>query len=191
MFAMSVRHAILGYLSWRPLTGYDLKKLFADSELLHWSGNSNQIYTALVQLHRDGLVTAETQQQESRPPRKTYSLTASGQEALRSWVLSSPELPELHSTFLVQIAWADQLDASELDELIGRYENAVEHQLAMCREKIRRGEGSPDRTARERYLWRMAHENRLRGWKAELGWARDLRSGLAELRGARGKRARR
>jgi PadR family transcriptional regulator, regulatory protein AphA len=188
---MSVRNAILGYLSWRPLTGYDLKKLFADSDLLHWSGNSNQIYTALVQLRRDGLLTSETEQQDSRPPRKTYSLTASGREALRSWVLSRPELPELHSTFLVQLGWADQLAASELDALVGQYESAVQVQLAVCREKIRRGNQSPDRTAREQYLWRMAHENRLRAWKAELGWARDLRSGLAEHRGSgrrRGKR---
>jgi PadR family transcriptional regulator, regulatory protein AphA len=188
---MSVRHAILGYLSWRPLTGYDLKKLFADSQLMHWSGNSNQIYTALVQLHRDGLVTAETEQQDSRPPRKTYSLTASGREALRSWVLSRPELPELHSTFLVQIAWADQLDASELDDLVGQYESALQVQIAMCREKIRRGTQSPDRTAREQYLWRMAHDGRLRAWKAELAWARDLRTGLAEHRGPRRKRAHR
>jgi PadR family transcriptional regulator, regulatory protein AphA len=188
---MSIQHAILGYLSWRPLTGYDLKKLIADSELLHWSGNSNQIYTSLVQLHRDGMVTAETEQQENRPPRKTYSLTASGREALRSWVLSSPELPEVRGTFLVQMAWADQLDAPELDALVGQYETAVEHQLAMCREKIRRGQGSPDRTAREQYLWRMAHENRLRGWKTELGWARDLRSGLAGRRGPGRRRAHR
>jgi PadR family transcriptional regulator AphA len=178
MFIMSLKHAILGFLSWRPLTGYELKKLVAESEFLHWSGNSNQIYTTLVRLHLDGLATVETQQQENLPPRKTYTLAASGRDQLRRWVLSAPDLPEARSSFLVQLAWADQLGASELDGLIGEYERAVELQLAMSRERIRRGHGSPDRTAREAYLWKMAHENRLRAFETELKWARDLRRGL-------------
>src|SRR5512141_798026 len=108
---MSIRHALLGFLSWRPLTGYDLKKRVADSEFLHWSGNSNQIYTTLIQLHREGLVTARTEQQENLPPRKTYTLTDSGRDQLESWVLSAPELPETRGSFLVQLAWADHLSA--------------------------------------------------------------------------------
>ncbi|RPI32756.1 MAG: DUF4180 domain-containing protein, partial [Chloroflexota bacterium] len=41
---MDIKFAILGYLSWRPFSGYDLKKLFADSAAFYWSGNNNQIY---------------------------------------------------------------------------------------------------------------------------------------------------
>lgn len=188
---MNIQHALLGFLSWQPLTGYDLKKLVADSEILHWSGNSNQIYTTLVQLQRAGLVEVETTQQENLPPRKTYTLTAAGQEQLRSWVLSAPELPEARNSFLVQLAWADQLEARELEGLVAGYEQAVEAELTMCREKIRRGRPAPDRTAREKYLWKMAHENRLRAWEAELGWARDLRKGLGRHEGGGKKGARR
>lgn len=178
---MSITHAIMGFLSWRPLTGYDLKKLVAGSEFLPWSGNSNQIYTTLVRLRRDGLVTVRTEQQENLPPRKIYELTAGGLDQLRSWVLSTPDLPETRSAFLLQLAWADQLEAPELERLVGAYEQAVEAQLMMGREKIRRGPASPDRTARETYLWMMAHENRLRAWESELTWARDLRKGLGEF----------
>jgi hypothetical protein len=39
---MSIKHAILGFLSWQPSTGYELKKLFAESDTLSWSGNNNQ-----------------------------------------------------------------------------------------------------------------------------------------------------
>ncbi len=64
---MTIDYAILGLLSWKPLSGYDLKKLFSDSSILYWSGNNNQIYKALIQLHQDGLVSQETQLQESLP----------------------------------------------------------------------------------------------------------------------------
>ena len=40
---MAIRYAILGLLSWRPFTGYDLKKMIGDSVFLYWSGNNNQI----------------------------------------------------------------------------------------------------------------------------------------------------
>ena len=84
---MSIRHAVLGFVSWRPFTGYELKKLFSDSRLFHWSGNSNQIYRTLVQLHRDGLVDLEVQQQDSLPPRKQYSITGAGSAELRRKIL--------------------------------------------------------------------------------------------------------
>ncbi len=175
---MSIRHTILGFLSWQPLTGYDLKKLISDSEFLHWSGNSNQIYTALVQLHQDGLAGLRTEQQENLPPRKIYSLSEAGRRELKSWVQSRPELPEARNAFLAQLAWADQLTAAELDGLVGSYEEEVSLRLAMSRERVRRGLPSPDRTPRERYLWKMAIENRSRAWETELAWARALRRGL-------------
>lgn len=175
---MSLPYVILGFLGWRPLTGYDLKKLVAESDFLPWSGNSNQIYTALVRHHREGRVAVETVQQESLPPRKIYSLTEAGREALDAWVRAAPELPDLRSTFLAQLAWADGLEAEALDDLVGRYEEEVELQLLMVRERAERGGDRPDRTPRERYLWKMAQENRIRAWETELGWARELRSGL-------------
>jgi DNA-binding PadR family transcriptional regulator len=187
---MTIQYTILGFLSWQPLTGYDLKKLISDSEFLHWSGNSNQIYTSLVQLHRDGLVCARTEQQPNLPPRKIYTLTDDGRRDLRNWAQSPPELPEVRNTFLAQLAWADQLTAPEIDTLVGAYEEEVGMRLAMCRERIHRGPRSPDRTPRERYLWEMANKNRLRAWKSELLWARTLRRGLGNYDDT-GKRRRR
>jgi DNA-binding PadR family transcriptional regulator len=54
---MSIEYAILGILSWRPLSGYDLKKMIEGSAALYLSGNNNEIYRTLVSLHDQGLVT--------------------------------------------------------------------------------------------------------------------------------------
>jgi DNA-binding PadR family transcriptional regulator len=176
---MSIQHAILGFLSWRPLTGYDLKKLFAGSEFFYWSGNSNQIYRALVQLHKEGLVTREVEHQESYPDRKVYALTAEGRAALRAWAGSAPEPPELRHTFLVQLAWADQLPSEELEALLRAYEDRVRAQLLICQEQARRGEIDPARTAREAYLWRAVADNWIGFYGHELAWVQGLRDGLA------------
>jgi PadR family transcriptional regulator AphA len=177
---MDIKYAILGFLSWRPFTGYDLKKMIAGSVAFHWSGNNNQIYTALLQLKKEELVIDQVEHQEHYPSRKVYTITDKGLAALRDWVGSQPELPQRRSTFLVQLAWADQLGSAELDALLEKYEHEIDMQLLMCREQQRRGGvTNPARTPREAYLWDMIFENHALSYETELGWVRKLRGELA------------
>ncbi len=181
---MSIANAILGFLSWQPLSGYDLKKRFADLPELYWSGNSNQIYTALVDLHKRGLVSKEVQLQESLPARKVYSITPQGRDVLRTWVQSMPDLPVLRNTFLVQLGWADLLSADELDALLAAYENELAIQVLMLRENAQRQRANgavPQRTPREAYLWDMISDNWIGYHEHELNWVRTLRAGLRGL----------
>jgi PadR family transcriptional regulator, regulatory protein AphA len=178
---MDIKYAILGFLSWKALTGYDLKKLMINSTPYYWSGNNNQIYTALVELHKEGLVTSEVQHQERYPSRKIYTITAAGIEALKGWLVAPPELPQLRNSFLVQLAWSDRLDPGELDNLLAKYEDEVRMQLLMLKEQQRRGSMiNPARTPREKYLWEMISENQVLFYENELSWASNLRRGVKE-----------
>lgn len=178
---MTIKYAILGFLSWRPFAGYDLKKIFADSvSPFYWSGSNNQIYKTLVQLHKEGLVTSEVQHQESYPARKLYTITEKGLSELKNWVLSSPEPPKLRNSFLIQLAWAGQLETEELNRIIEKYEYEVHMQILMCREQEKRGRINPARTARESYLWKEINENWLNFYENELAWVRKLKSELCE-----------
>lgn len=175
---MSIRHAILGFVSWQPLSGYDLKKLFGETEFIIWAGTGNQIYNNLIDLHREGLVSSETQQPERGPARKLYRITERGHAELDAWLASAPEPPQLRNTFLIQLAWADRMTPAALDDLLARYEQHVEVQLKMAEENGLRKEVDPARTARERYLWERVVENRVGFWRNELAWARETRAGV-------------
>lgn len=179
---MSIEYAILGLLSWQPMSGYDLKKLIAESSVMYWSGNNNQIYRALVQLHEAELVAYQVQQQESLPAKKIYSITDKGEAELRNWVLSAPEVPEMRNTFLVQLAWAERLEDDELDELLERYEAEVDLQLRMQEQKKQRGIDMPGRTQRESLLWDKISENIRLTYENELAWVRGLRKELNSLK---------
>ena len=180
---MSIQAAILGLLSWTPLSGYDIKKLFAESETLYWSGNNNQIYRTLVQLHNENLVTQEVVYQDDNPPRKVYTITDRGLAQLREWVLSTPALPQVRHEFLIQLAWADLLDARALDNLLSQYEDEVRVHLLMLREQAQRGPAAPDRTPREVYLWRLIHQNKVSFYENELYWVRTVREGVHDYDG--------
>ncbi|OGO67666.1 MAG: hypothetical protein A2Z49_01800 [Chloroflexi bacterium RBG_19FT_COMBO_56_12] len=190
---MLIEYAILGLLSWRPLTGYDIKKMFTGSGALYWSGNNNQIYTTLVKLHEKELVTREVELQEDSPPRKTYSITAQGREELHKWLFAEPEPPLLKNSFLIQLAWADQLNPDELDALCGKYEAEMQIQLSMLQIQQKQGNISPSgalrdayinpslaRTPREAVLWSMIHGNWISFYENELNWIRELRNQLAD-----------
>ena len=187
---MAIETAILGLLSLRPLTGYDLKKVFEGSVALYWSGNNNQIYRTLVALHKAGLVSMEVQHQDKGPSRKQYTLTGKGLDELRRRVLAAPELPQVRHTFLIQLAWADALPTAELDALLGRYEEEVQTQLAMLQARARQPgvssasradyiDVSRARTPREARLWRMIEHNWQSFYEHELQWVRDLRLELS------------
>lgn len=175
-----IEYAILGLLSRTPLTGYDLKKLFSESETLYWSGNNNQIYRALVKLHSDGLVTKETYDQPSGPSRKVYTITEQGLAELKRWVLSAPELPQVRNPFLIRLMWSDQLNPAELDTLLANYEDELHVKLLMLREQQQRGNTFPARTPRESYLWDKITENWLIFYENELNWVRQLRQELGD-----------
>lgn len=188
---ISIETAILGLLSLKPMTGYDIKKLIAESDVLYWSGNNNQIYTSLVKLHQKDLVSQEIELRADSPSRKIYSLTQKGRDELKTMLLSDPELPQLTRPFLIQLAWADQLDQDTLDSLLLKYEEEIEAQLAIL--KVRSGNtnykqhgkmaGEPinpthARTEREAVLWQKIQDNRIAFFQHELDWIRDLRREL-------------
>jgi DNA-binding PadR family transcriptional regulator len=179
---MTIQTAILGLLSWKPLSGYDLKKIISQTELFYWSGNNNQIYKSLIQLHKDGLVDQQVQFQESLPAKKIYTITERGRSELRKWVLSGAELPEYHSPFLIQLAWAGMLDGAEIEVLLSRYEAEILTQLRMQQEKAQRPSTAPNRTPRETYLWEQISEHLASIYRHELEWVRRVRDGLSEFR---------
>ena len=177
-YTMSVKYAILGFLSWQPLAGYDLKKIFADSPFIHWSGNNNQIYRTLLDLHQAGHVENEVILPESGPARKVYSITEPGRAALHNWLLSAPEAPQHRNEFLVQLAWADVLSPQELALLVAGYIHAVEVNLLVAQEERRRRRVNPARSEREALLWSAIHDNRSGYFEHELAWARRLQAEL-------------
>jgi PadR family transcriptional regulator AphA len=177
---MDIQYTILGLLNWQSLSGYDLKKIIAESELFYWSGNNNQIYNRLIELHNQGLVSQVIIQQESLPAKKIYTITDIGREELHRWLLSEPELPEFRNNFLIKLAWTDELSGDELDAILARYADEINIQLKMRNTLINRSATTPNRTQRERFLWKRIDQNMLSMYQREFEWVNRLRQDLQE-----------
>jgi len=128
---MSLKYAILGFLSFAPFSGYDLKKAFDSSVRHFWPANQSQIYRTLAELDEQGFVEKEIIAREERLDMKIYSITEKGRSELHRW-LSTP-LPEqdTREPFLIQVYFGSRLSDRELLTLLRRELKVTEERLAV------------------------------------------------------------
>lgn len=172
---MTIDLAILAVLTGGPRSGYDLKKLFTESESLHWSGNNNQVYKALVALHAAGLAEREVLQPFEGPAKKMYTISEKGRTALRHWLAGEPELPHMEFPVLAMLIAGDLLSDAELDDLLGRYAHELRMKILGLEELERRGAGTSFGSARQRVLWQAINSRALTLLRSEEEWVRNVR----------------
>jgi PadR family transcriptional regulator, regulatory protein AphA len=119
---MSLEHAILGFLNYRPYSGYDLKKIFDTSVQHFWPADQSQIYRTLSRMSEKGWMEIEVIRQEARPNRKLYHITQAGQEELRRWLLTPLPPEESRNADMIQVFFAAQLSDQEI---LGIFERAA------------------------------------------------------------------
>jgi DNA-binding PadR family transcriptional regulator len=177
---VSLRGAILGFLSLEPTSGYTLKQRFDGSVQSFWTATQSQIYRELHALEAEGGVEVERLPGDGKPDRKVYSLTKRGREELAQWLAEPLDPLVLRHPLLLKFVFAAGLPPAALDALLARYAEGV---AAMQHDYAARLESdeifSLARGARERALWRLAIEHGL-GWcEAELAWVARARRQLS------------
>lgn len=178
---MSIDFAILGILSYKPMSGYDLKKIIQNSSFMYWSGNNNQIYRALSDLLDQGLVMSEVIHQEGSPSKKIYEITDEGVEVLKQWVQSPIKPVEIKKPFLIHLAWSRQLNTRQLKSLIEEYKSQIQTQILLENSKREDEFVPPDRTALETTIWRLIKDNIVRTYENELAWIEELSEAISEI----------
>ncbi|EWT07654.1 hypothetical protein N864_03490 [Intrasporangium chromatireducens Q5-1] len=127
---MSLRHALLGVLSARPMNGYSLARFFLASQNWVWSAPRSQIYSALKSLEDDGLIDASREEGRNGLVTKVYSLSPAGQAELDHWV-STPQPPSPHrDAFAVQALHFDAIDPEDAATVLRAYLDDQRRQLA-------------------------------------------------------------
>ena len=126
---MSLKHAILGFLSFKPFSGYDLKKAFDKSVRHFWPANQSQIYRTLSQMTDEGLVEKEVIEREERLDMKIYSITAAGRSELHDWLATPLPEKDTREPFLIQVFFGGKLSDEELLNLLRHEKKTAEESL--------------------------------------------------------------
>jgi PadR family transcriptional regulator, regulatory protein AphA len=183
---MSLRHALLGLLTARPMAGYDLAKVFDRSVAYVWHAPHSQIYPELRRMETDGLVAAQPSPRGRRGIKRVYSITADGRAELEHWLASPPE-PEptrdsqrLRASYLELVSYADarrffqaHLRRYELRERLwsGHVEDLAARATALLRQRLAQpGIGDPEAIVAYKV---HAYQGLVRQASAEVKWARE------------------
>ncbi|VBB05779.1 transcription regulator padr n-terminal [Lucifera butyrica] len=104
------KYAILGVLSLKPASGYDIKK-FCDETIAHfWQENYGHIYPVLKQLEEEQWVEKKTEISEGKL-KHVYSITARGRERLVEWLSVQPEVTKPRYEFLLKMFFSKDIPA--------------------------------------------------------------------------------
>jgi DNA-binding PadR family transcriptional regulator len=121
---MSLPHALLGLLNYRPTTGYQLKKAFKESIYFFWNATLPQIYRTLNQMEKKGWLTAVIEHQDGKPSRKVYKLTNKGLKEFRRWLKEPSEVPQRKNPMMLKIFFGNQMDK---DQLVSHIQKMIEY----------------------------------------------------------------
>ena len=177
--------ALLGLLSQKPQSGYDLRKTFATTALRHYSDSPGSIYPALRRLEDRGLI--EKRNGESADPRRRqdFQLTAEGRKALVNWLeapLTREDVRMRAAEIMLRFAFMDgnvprSTAARFLDQFIVEMSayaaESRAHWDQMAAMVKRATGGEPLHTGL------LAFEAGIEGMEAQVNWARRARARFA------------
>lgn len=172
---MSLKFALLGLLTYQPMTGYDLKTIFDESINHFWSASASQIYRDLGTLENEGFVTSHIEPQEGRPDKKVYTVTGLGEKAFMAWVNHFP--PQLQCAmryeFLVRIFFGSRIDPQDLifqlQKFIREQQEDLRH-IKTAEEELGQSEEYPEI---EKFYWGLTASMGKKASLAAIEWAEE------------------
>ena len=170
--------AILGLICQRPLTGYDLRKVFATTPIGHFSSSPGAIYPALRRIEEAGWVRGKMGEGKTRRERVVYEITARGLRTLKRH-LSRPVIRD-------DVIW-------HMDDLMMRFafmDPIVGREMTLQFLRTFASELQAHATELRHYLdsvrqvmppcGRLAMESGIQGYEMNAAWARRA---IEELQG--------
>src|ERR1700678_1144332 len=115
---MSVRHALLALLSEGPKYGLRLREEFEAGTGEVWPLNIGQVYTTLQRLERDGLIESD-EDDEPDSPQKRFRITADGEQELRTWLRTPPDMSSPpRDELVIKVLVALRVPGTDVHEVI-------------------------------------------------------------------------
>jgi PadR family transcriptional regulator, regulatory protein AphA len=173
---MTLEYAILGFLNYQPLTGYDLKKVFDRSIRHFWHADQSQIYRTLTRLTEEGAVKMDVMEQTDRPDRKVYTITPTGRKMLVDWLMQPFPQEDSRSKPLVQMFFSGQIPDDRMVEKLTSALNGMKQQMAvfdLIPDQVR--EFTPMAgDQRELFYWFLTLELGKRSLQTNISWLESV-----------------
>jgi PadR family transcriptional regulator, regulatory protein AphA len=117
--AVSPVPLVLGFLMSGPAHPYELYQEFSRRLGRVWRLGQSHMYAYLNGIEAEGLATAELEEQQGRPARKVYRITAAGKKRFREWMRApSRQVRNIRLEFLAKLYFYRALGLEGAVELV-------------------------------------------------------------------------
>lgn len=120
---MPLKHAILGLLNYKNMTGYEIDGHFKSAMAFFWYAQTSQIYKELNTLMKQHWVECDMVYQEDKPNKKVFHITDEGKLELDRW-LGDTDLTDVmkyKNPLLVKIFFSSEIDVDQTMRLLEKY----------------------------------------------------------------------
>ena len=149
---LSLRNALLGVLSVREMSGYDIKRSFDRAVHFVWNAADSQIYRELREMEKVGLISSRLIQQDGKPNKRLYQLNSAGTEALQEWLRSPAETPHEKEPFLMRLFFMGRISDDAAIQVLEQRCDEIRALLAIAAER-RTTFADLDRAHQPEMLW--------------------------------------
>lgn len=129
------QYAILGCLTIKPLSAYEMKALMDRSTQFFWSEREGQLYPTLKKLVTNNWVTYTEEAAQKVGLKKIYVITAEGKQAFDQWFVSEMAPPVERNELLLRLFFAKSQHEGAakllLEQARQRYQNELDKLNAM------------------------------------------------------------
>lgn len=135
---ISPQFAILGFLYFHPMHGYDLQQHLDMNLREVWHISQSQAYNILKRLEKEGRIYSTNQPQEKRPDRKLYSLTDIGRTEFDNWLCTpTPSSARaIRVEFITRLFFAIQISKEVCLRLLQEQEHATQQGLERLQKRL-------------------------------------------------------
>jgi DNA-binding PadR family transcriptional regulator len=174
-----IDYLILGLLSDRDLTGYEIKKVIDTTLNYFWSSSYASIYPALRGLVDRGLAIKRKDTTSNRK-KLIYSITDEGRSSLKEWLTVPVEKDELRYETLLKLFFGDEQGPEQALLHIDALEEKVGKELAylLSVEKVLRDHLGED-SSHTYYLLTVRFG--IKSYQCYLEWCQEARETLMNL----------
>ena len=179
-------YALLGFLTWRPMSGYDLKQAIARSVGNFWSESYGQIYPMLRRLAGEGWIARcpdrHPDGDANGRARQVYAITGAGREALRAWLRAPAADRPSRIELLLKLFFGDEVplpvSRSHVEAARARAVDSLYRYRAIAAELERQRADDPRMP-----FWRLTLDYGLGSTQARIDWCDRALGELDRLAG--------
>jgi DNA-binding PadR family transcriptional regulator len=161
---------LLGLIHQQPMSGYDLRKIFASTAWGTFSDSPGAIYPALRRLETGGLALGTVEESSSLRRRRVFSITPEGLAAFKAWLMqpvTHDDVIRRINDLMVRFAFMDEVAGEERSAaFLGEFAGQLAAYIPSLRQYLEAHASVMTLSSR------LALESGIQEYEGRLQWAR-------------------